>query len=226
MDKKTSLLYAQLKPYKVLVNKTYGFIKWALDHVNNPYVACSFGKDSAVMLDLILKHRPDIPVRFASHPETRILDNYEEIIQKWIDKKINYQEIFCDGGLIKKKHAQRNALDAIHESWDSFFVGIRKEESFGRRVSLKKHGMFHKLKSTGRIKISPMADWTERDISVYILANDLPILDKYGIEGFSSRTTSGIPRTNIEECLISLKNRDIEGYNKLCKLFPDAKYFG
>lgn len=226
MDKKTALLYAQLKPYKALVNKTSGFIRWALERVENPYVACSFGKDSAVMLDLILKHAPNIPVRFASHPETRIIDNYEDVIKKWVSKGINYQEIFCEGGLIKVKNAQRNALDALHENWDSFFVGIRKQESFGRRVSLKKHGMFHKLKSNGRIKISPMADWNEREISVYILSNDLPTLGKYSVEGFSARTTSGIPRTNIEECLISLKQRDIEGYNKLCQLFPDTKYFG
>lgn len=226
IDKKTAFLYAQLKSYKALVNKTSGFIRWALEHVENPYVACSFGKDSAVMLHLILNYYPDIPVRFASHPETRILDNYDEVIKKWIDKGVNYQEIYCNGGLIKVKHAQRNALDAMHENWDSFFVGIRKEESVGRRISLKKHGMFHKIKSTGRIKISPMADWTEKEISVYVLANDLPTLSKYKVEGFSSRTTSGIPRTNIEECLISLKQRDIEGYNKLCNLFPDTKYFG
>lgn len=226
MDKKTALLYAQLNPYVALVNKTSGFIRWALEQVKNPYVACSFGKDSAVMLDLILKHAPNIPIRFASHPETRILDNYTEVIAKWIEKGINYQEIFCDGGLVKVSHAQRNALDALHEDWDSFFVGIRKQESFGRRVSLKTHGMFHALKSTGRIKISPMADWTEKEISVYVLANELPTLNKYKIEGFSARTTSGIPRTNIEECLISLKQRDIEGYNKLHNLFPDTKDFG
>jgi len=224
MDKKTALLYAQLKPYKALVNKTSGFIRWALEHVRNPYVACSFGKDSAVMLDLILRHKPGISVRFASHPETRILDNYEKVIKDWISRGINYCEIYCDGGLVKVKHAQRDALDDIGGDWDSFFVGIRQQESFGRRVSLKKHGMFHKL-ANGRIKISPMSEWKEKDIAVYVLSNDLPVLSKYKIEGFSARTTSGIPRTNIEECLISLKQRDIEGYNKLCRLFPDTKYF-
>jgi len=226
MDKKTALLYAQLNTYKYRVDKTSNFIKYALENVKNPYVACSFGKDSAVMLHLVLQQAMNVPVRFASHPETRILDNYDEVINKWIDKGINYQEIYCDGGLIKVKHAQRNALNGLHENWDSFFVGIRKQESFGRRVSLKKFGMFYKLKSTGRIKISPMSDWTEKEISVYVLANDLPTLTKYQIEGFSARTTSGIPRTHIEECLNSLKQRDIQGFNKLCNLFPDVENFG
>lgn len=224
MDKKTALLYAQLKPYKALVNKTSGFIRWALERVENPYVACSFGKDSSVMLHLCLKHRPDIPVRFASHPETRLLDNYESVINAWIDKGINYHEIFCDGELIKVKHAQRDALDAMNENWDSFFVGIRQQESVGRRISLKKYGMFYKLKN-GRIKISPMSEWSEKDIAAYVLSNDLPTLSKYNTEGFSSRTTSGIPRTNISECLQSLKSRDIQAFNKLCQLFTDVNEF-
>lgn len=224
MDNRTALLYAKLKQHKALVNKTSGFIRWALQRVENPYVACSFGKDSAVMLHLILQHNPRIPVRFASHPETRLLDNYEEVIDLWLKKNINYQEIYCEGGLVKVRHAQRDALDAMHEDWDSFFVGIRKEESFGRRVSLKKYGMFHKLKN-GRIKISPLADWSEKDITAYVLSRKLPALSKYTKEGFSSRTTSGIPRTHINECLTSLKNRDINAFNKLSVLFPDIKEF-
>ncbi len=224
MDKKTALLYSQLKQYKALVNKTEGFMRWALDRVEKPYVACSFGKDSSVMLDLILKQRPEIPVRFASHPETRLLDNYDEVIDWWIDRGINYHEIFCDGGLVKVRHAQRDALDAMDEDWDSFFVGIRTQESFARRVSLKKYGMFHLLKN-GRKKISPMADWKTRDVSAYLLSNDIPYLSKYKDEGFDARTTSGIPRTHISECLQSLKQRDIDAYNRLCILFADVKEF-
>jgi len=222
MDRRTAELYAKLHSFKALVNKTSGFIRWALQRVEKPYLACSFGKDSAVMLDLVLKHKPDITVRFASHPETRILDNYDEVIEKWQRKIVNYEEIFLEGGLVKVKHAQRNALN--EGQWDSFFVGIRKEESFGRRVSLKKYGMFHKLKN-GRLKISPMADWKTEEIATYVLVNDLPVLSKYRIEGFSARTTSGIPRTNINECLTSLKTRDIRAFNELCRLFPDVNNF-
>jgi tRNA(Ile)-lysidine synthase TilS/MesJ len=208
-----------------LINKTNAFIEDSLSKVKMPYVACSFGKDSAVMLDLILKFSPHIPVRFASHPETRLLDNYDFVISEWMKKEINFEEIFCDGGLIKVKHAQRKALDALHQNWDSFFVGIRKEESFGRRVSLKKLGMFFKMKQNNRIKISPMANWKENDIATYVLVNNLPFLNKYASEGFSARTTSGIARTNIHETLNSLKQRDITSYNQLLKLFPDAKNF-
>jgi 3'-phosphoadenosine 5'-phosphosulfate sulfotransferase (PAPS reductase)/FAD synthetase len=222
LDEKTAKVYSQLRSYKALVNKTSGFIRWALEQTKKPYVACSFGKDSSVMLHLILQHRSDIVVRFASHPETRLLDNYDTVISFWLERGINYEEIYCDGGLIKLKHHQRDSLNI--GNWDSFFVGIRAEESFGRRVSLKNYGMFHKL-ANGRIKISPMAWWTEKDIAVYVLSKKIPCLDKYKKEGFSARTTSGIPRTHINECLLSLKNLNINNFNKLCKIFPDAREF-
>lgn len=48
LERQKGLLYAQMPEHKYLVNKTKKFIKWSLEQVNNPYVACSFGKDSAV----------------------------------------------------------------------------------------------------------------------------------------------------------------------------------
>ncbi len=224
MDHRSALLYARLNSYKALVAKTEGFIRWSLARMQNPYVACSFGKDSSVMLHLILKQKPDIPVVFASHPETRILDNYEKVIQYWLKHGINYHEVFCEGGLIKVKHDQRNRMAAWSDQWDAFFVGIRSQESFGRRISLKKYGMFHRLTS-GKIKVSPLADWKTEDIAAYTAFHNLPLLSKYQFEGISARTTSGIPRTHINECLQSLKNRDIQAFNNLCRLFPDVNEF-
>jgi len=175
------------------------------------------------MLHLILQQTPDILVRFASHPETRLLDNYDEVISWWRgEQNINYEEIYCEGGLVKVKNDQRNKLS--QGRFDSFFVGIRAEESFGRRLSLKKHGQFHRM-ADGRIKICPVAWWSERDIITYIAMNGLPYLNKYGVEGFQSRTTSGIPRTHIHECLSSLKSRDIQAFNKLKMMFTDVDYF-
>jgi 3'-phosphoadenosine 5'-phosphosulfate sulfotransferase (PAPS reductase)/FAD synthetase len=45
-----------------LFDATRAFIKEQLELLANPCVACSFGKDSMVMLHLILEHKPDIPV--------------------------------------------------------------------------------------------------------------------------------------------------------------------
>ena len=224
MDEKSALLYSKLNSYKYRVDSTTHFISSSLKKVRRPYVACSFGKDSSVMLDLILKIKPDIPVRFASHPETRILDNYGDVIKKWLDRGVNLNEIFCKGGLVKERHHQRKSLNGNPDDWDSYFVGIRKYESKDRKFSIQKHGMFFKL-TNGRVRIAPIAHWTENDIVAYTLTNNLPVLSEYEHHGFSSRTSSGIPRTNISQSLNNLKIRDIHAFNRLCKLFQDVNNF-
>lgn len=214
--------YAKLKSYQSLVLKTHEFIGRSLKLVKRPYVACSFGKDSSVMLHMVLKHDPNILVRFASHPETRLLDNYDQVIDWWRARPINYEEIHCEGRLVKVKHHQRDMLSA--GDFDAFYVGIRAQESFGRRVSLKTYGDFHRTVD-GVAKICPMAWWSERDIAAYIITNKLPFLHKYQSEGFSARTTAGIPRTHINETLTSLRQRDVTAFNALQMIFPEVKHF-
>lgn len=224
MDKKTALLYAQLKTYKALVNRTSGFIRWALEHVSNPYVACSFGKDSSVMLHLILQYKPDITVNFMCKSETDLIDDYKSIIQWWTNKFSSNINRICYKGWLEGAKKTGIANNMPTDGFDSYFVGIRIQESVGRRITLKTKGMFYK-RSDGNIRISPMADWTTDDIAVYMLVNELPVLRAYNREGFEARTTSNIPSKYPEESIARLKDADISAYNQLLKFYPDAKYF-
>lgn len=224
MDKKTALLYAKLNPYKALVNKTRGFIKWALERVDNPYVACSFGKDSAVMLHLILEIAPDIPVIFVKRIETDLVDNYEEVISAWNLGNlivVNFKENTFD---FISKSVIKTGMKTIEHNYDSFFVGLRAQESVGRRITLKKDGVFYKNKSN-LTRICPVAFWTEKEIATYCIVNEIPTLSTYLKEGFSARTTAGISSKTPEMSLASLKARDIESFNKLLNLLPDAKLY-
>lgn len=236
MDKRTALLYAKLKPFKALVNRTSGFIRWALEQVKNPYVACSFGKDSAVMLHLVLQHKPDIPVRFSEQIVTQYLDDYEAVIKWWkINFNINLQRVYvlrkeikseAEKAVSEEQFSQRKSLDK--GNWDSFFVGIRAEESVGRRINLKKNGIFAKQKN-GRIKISPLAWWKTEDIIAYTYLNHLPILSRYNKFGFNDRTTAGLPPkwvyNVLEDTLLKLRNTDPSAYNNLLLTFEDLKYY-
>jgi 3'-phosphoadenosine 5'-phosphosulfate sulfotransferase (PAPS reductase)/FAD synthetase len=224
MDERTALLYAQLKPFKALANKTSGFIRWALERVENPYVACSFGKDSSVMLHLVLQHKPDVQVNFMCKTETDLIDDYKSVINWWKQNmKVNINRISYLGWL---EGATKTGIakNMPTEGFDSYFVGIRKDESVGRRITLLKDGLFYKMKD-GKTRISPMADWKVNDVAVYMLANNLPILRAYKREGFEARTTSNIPSKYPNEALARLKNADIMAYNKLLKILPDAKYY-
>lgn len=216
MDEKTALLYAKLNPYKALVNKTSGFIRWALDRVENPYVACSFGKDSAVMLHLILQHKKDIRVLFAVSDETFVIDNYDEVIKLWGD--INLSMLHCSRETDGRTHSSSKMSNYF--DYDSYFVGIRAEESKNRRMSLKYQGLFYKKKDN-KVRISPLADWTDKDIIAYIYANKLPLLDTYKVFSEKARTSSAVPTIGRERMLSMLQKRDINAFNKLNEILKD-----
>lgn len=223
IDEKSALLYSKMPEHKFLVNKTVSFIRWALTKVENPYLACSFGKDSSVMLHLVFNQFPNIKVKFLGKTETDLIDNYKGVIDWWRERNVLIARLtykgWMEGGI---KTGIANNMQA--DGHDSFFVGIRKDESVGRRITLRKDGKFYKMKD-GKVRIAPMADWTVRDIATYMISNNLPVLEAYKREGFEARTTSNIPSKYPHEAIARLKDSDIDSYNKLIKMFPDAKYF-
>lgn len=220
MDKKTALLYARLNSFKHLVNKTSGFIKWALSKVDNPYVACSFGKDSAVLLHLVLLHSPNIAIRFIRWKnETEHIDNYDDVIKQW--GNINLEQVVLSRDSLSDKRKDRYATT----NYDSYFIGLRQEESAKRRITLKANGMFFTNKS-GVTRISPLSDWTVRDISAYAFSRELPLLKSYLDNSMESRTSSRIPREDYgirHNFLADLKRRDINSFQVLLSKFPEVK---
>jgi len=222
MDERTALLYAKTHEFKYLVTKTERFITWALKQVQNPYVACSFGKDSAVMLHLVLKQTQNIAVRFIRWKnETDLIDNYNEVIDKW--GNLNLTQVEFSRESLSEKHADRYETTG----YDSFFIGLREDESTVRRITLKANGRFFKMKS-GIIRISPLAEWQTKHVAAYVFSNNLPTLNTYLKDGFSSRTASRIPRVDYgirESFLADLKHRDFESFQKLLFNFPEIKEF-
>lgn len=222
MDKRTALLYAKTHQFKRIVKMTSGFIRWSLERVQSPYVACSFGKDSAVMLHLVLQQKPDIPVRFIRWKnETSYIDNYDETIEKW--GKLNLTQIELSRLNLSDKRKDRYDTSGH----DSYLIGLRKSESTVRRITLLKDGMFYKNKAE-MIRVSPLADWTDKDIAAYVFSNDLPTLNTYLKDGITSRTASRIPRADYgirESFIAKLKHRDFNAYQNLVIQFPEIKQF-
>jgi 3'-phosphoadenosine 5'-phosphosulfate sulfotransferase (PAPS reductase)/FAD synthetase len=222
MDEKSALLYAKLNQHKYLVRKTYNFIGWALRKVSNPYVACSFGKDSAVMLHLVLQHRPDVDVRFIRWKnETEHIDNYDEVISQWGNINLDQIELFREN----LNDSRKERFDS--QGYDSYFIGLRQSESVARRITLKSHGKFY-LNKSGMIRISPLAEWSNEDVAAYLFSNNLPILNSYRKHGIKSRTASRIPRVNYgirESFLTDLKHRDFNAFQQLLIKFPEIREY-
>jgi phosphoadenosine phosphosulfate reductase len=148
----------------------------------------SFGAQAAVSLHMLTRAMPDIPVVLLDtgylFPETyQFVDELRERL------KLNLQVYRSDlspawqearygrrweQGLAgieaynqeNKVAPMRRALDELNAG--TWFSGIRRSQSSSRR-ELPLVQMV-----AGRFKVSPIADWSDRDVFAYLQANKLP----------------------------------------------------
>lgn len=155
----------------------------ALEEHPNIVVASSFGKDSMVVLHLVKKLKPEIPV-FTVFMDTEFEETVKfsrEIANDW---NLNYQEYFaqqgrnvsiktCCGQVKVDKHKE------ILSEYDAWFSGIRKTEGVTR-------ANFEFVEPRGGlVKINPILEFTELDVWRYTAINEIPVNPKYQ-EGFRS----------------------------------------
>lgn len=166
-----------------------GRVRIALDHFDDKIVlASSFGAQAAVMLHLVTQERPEIPVLLVDtgylFPETyEFVDQLTERLK--LNLKVHRPELssawqearygkLWENGLeginqyndMNKVAPMRRALTALKaEAW---FSGIRRAQSSTRadRKIVEEQN--------GRIKVHPIADWTDRDVHFYLKEFDLP----------------------------------------------------
>lgn len=164
-------------------------VAWALEH--GPGVAAlssSFGAQSAVALHLLTQQRPDIPVILVDtgylFPETyrfadALIDRLKLNIQvfrplvsrAWMEAR--HGRLWEQGVVgieqynnLRKVEPMRRALDELDVG--TWFTGLRRQQSTSRTDT-----PIVQLRGT-RWKVSPIADWTDRDIWQYMKAHDLP----------------------------------------------------
>jgi phosphoadenosine phosphosulfate reductase len=151
-------------------------------------LSSSFGAQSAVMLHLVNRVVPGIPVVLVDtgylFPETyRFIDELTEKLGLNLkiyrpDSSAAWQESrhgkLWDKGLegieeynrINKKEPMQRALKELHAA--TWFSGLRRVQAKSRAqispVELKR----------GRFKVHPLFDWTDRDVGRYLKENGLP----------------------------------------------------
>ncbi len=236
-------LYANLKPYKEKLKKTEENVFEMLKVCKNPYIAFSCGKDSSVMADIVLKINSNITCRFISSGETRIIHNVDSVINYFKEKynmpfeEINFDRVFSEEWQWATFDEQRKAgnkdIQTINnEKYDGVYIGLRKEESRGRSISLKKcrtenlpYNMY-KYKGKDFYRMCPMADWKTEDIGAYIESNGLITLDWYNEYGYDSRTTARLTGDAVRQnTLFYIKTKNFAGYQKLVERFPELKIY-
>ena len=164
-------------------------VRWALENLEGEFaLASSFGIQSAVMLHLVTREKPDIPVILTDtgylFPETyQFIDQLTERLSLnlqvyrselnpgWQEARFGrLWEQGVDGikqyNRMNKVEPMRRALDELNVG--TWFSGLRREQSETRAtlpVLAIQNGIF---------KFLPLIDWSNKDIHQYLTRHDLP----------------------------------------------------
>jgi len=149
-------------------------------------VACSFGKDSMVVLHLALQVDPEFPVFSVMTPfkfkET--LQYKEEIADKWrlnvatycdCDVNEQYDLYYRNPDACCQRYKVEQTKKAIKElGLSAWITGLRRTEGRTRTDY-----DFVEDKG-GLMKINPILDFTELDVWRYLAVNNIPVNPLYG----------------------------------------------
>ncbi|MCH2077354.1 MAG: phosphoadenylyl-sulfate reductase [Rhodobacteraceae bacterium] len=164
-------------------------IAWGLDHAPGAHVlSSSFGIQSAVLLHMVTRAEPGIPVILVDtgylFPETyRFIDEMTERLDlnlhvtrtetspAWFE--VRHGPLWEQGAegiraynKIAKVEPMERALARLGAG--TWFSGLRRVQSESRKDRQIVE------EKDGRTRIHPILDWTNRDVHAYLKAHDLP----------------------------------------------------
>ncbi|MEL6689380.1 MAG: phosphoadenylyl-sulfate reductase [Pseudomonadota bacterium] len=164
-------------------------IAWGLDHAPGAHVlSSSFGIQSAVLLHMVTRAEPGIPVILVDtgylFPETyRFIDEMTERLDlnlhvtrtetspAWFE--VRHGPLWEQGeegirayNKIAKVEPMKRALARLGAG--TWFSGLRRVQSESRKDRQIVE------EKDGRTRIHPILDWTNRDVHAYLKAHDLP----------------------------------------------------
>jgi phosphoadenosine phosphosulfate reductase len=162
-------------------------------------LTCSFQAEDIIVLNLLRKRIPKIPVLFLEtgyhFPET--YQFRDQIAREWdlnllnVEPKETVPQQESKFGILYRdepaKCCQLRKVEPLMEALEPFevwFTGLRREQSPTRKNLRKAEG--HRLPSGKTVlKVSPLADWTWAKVWAYTGANRLSYLPQYD-QGYAS----------------------------------------
>ena len=165
-------------------------VEWALANLPGHFVlSSSFGIQSAVLLHLATRVRPDLPVLLVDtgylFPETyqfvealrdRLDLNLKVVSSQWTPARLEavYGRLWEQGvdgieryNQLMKVTPMEKALDDLQVG--TWFAGLRRQQA-----SSREDRSVVEQRADGRYKVYPLIDWTNRDIHKYLVKHDLP----------------------------------------------------
>jgi phosphoadenosine phosphosulfate reductase len=166
---------------------------------NDACVTSSFQAEDIVVLHLVAQVSPDIPVLFldTGYHFQETYEYRDRITAKW---KLNLVNLLPEltvaeqesrFGILNQTAPDKccglrkvKPLFAGLEGYRVWFTGLRREQS-KTRAGLQAVDQFTLPSGKQLRKISPLADWSTRDVWQYAAAHDIPLLPLYE-KGYSS----------------------------------------
>lgn len=164
-------------------------VEWALEHLPERHVlSSSFGAQAAVTLHLVTTVAPTIPVILIDtgylFPETyRFIDALTEglhlnlhvyragLSSAW--QEARYGERWLQGRAGLEQYNQENKVEPMRRALKeleaaTWFAGLRRQQSQSRAE------IPFLAWAGGRWKVHPIADWSDRDVHLYLRQHGLP----------------------------------------------------
>lgn len=247
------LRHARSSGFRKRVAGAQNIIHDALVTLKRPYVSFSGGKDSLVILHMIMKELPDIPVLYVDQG-MEYPDTYDYIRKMWIewdldltweDPEMDLWDLYKQGGFlnpdvptdpeIRAKFSNTVFYDPIklfsdRIRADGFFMGLRADESHDRKLNFLKRGFMYK-KADGLTAVQPIADWSVNDVWAYITSNGLPYNPIYDKNKFECRNSLRVAPFGLGGWHVSLgsyvfmKYYYPELWNRFCESNPLARKY-
>ena len=154
---------------------------------------CSFQAEDVIVLDLLRKQLPDIPVLFleTGYHFAETYQFRDRITQDW---KLNLVNVFPEKSVSEQEAAlgilyreeptkccQLRKVQPLQRAlapYDVWFTGLRREQSVTRK-NLKKVELHRMPAGKALTKVSPLADWSWGQVWEYTAANKLAYLPQY-----------------------------------------------
>ena len=181
------------------VNDARGLIDRTLAFPGTACVTSSFQAECVALVHLLVMQRPDIPVLFLDtgyhFAETYVYR--DQISEKLKLNLVNLQaaqsvaQQESQFGLLYETDPGRccgfrkvEPLFAAVGGYDVWFTGLRRDQS-PTRANLKHSDEFQLPSGKKLLKVSPLADWSTKDVWDYLKLHDLPVLPLYD-RGYTS----------------------------------------
>lgn len=251
-ERELYLLHSRTPGHQKKLRRTKEIILEALDKMKKPFVSVSWGKDSIVVAHLVWMEQRSVPMVWSDRgPEAELPETYP-LVEEWkrryninlavvvpemtmfeLYRKYGIPEI--SGGKTRAIIKEINLVRAIgnyarENGFDGRFMGIRADESKGRRKLGKFRGPLF-FGETERMWIcNPIIYWSARDVWAYIFANDLPYHPLYDHNKLRDREQTRLSNWSgvfdyQHGRLVELKMNYPDLFEWLVREFPEVKNY-